>query len=64
MEELLKDILAAQVITLAAQIKDRKAAGGTTTTSDCIDEAARVIRDKQAAALRALGFPQTQRQSQ
>lgn len=64
MDELLKNILAAQVITLAGQLKDRKKAGGTTTTSDCIDEAVRLLREKRADVLRSLGLPPSQSQSQ
>lgn len=50
----IKDLLTAQVLTLAKQLKDEKKARGTSTTSDCVPEAARLIRQKQAEVLRLL----------
>jgi len=50
-------LLAALILVLGKQIKAEKAARGTTTTSDCTDEAARLIMQKHDDVLRLLLQP-------
>ncbi len=52
--ELLQDILAAQVLVLAEQIRAQKAAKGTTTTSDLTYEAVQLIKQKKSSILQIL----------
>lgn len=47
----LEQILTAQVLLLAAQLKAEKARGGVQSTSDFTAEAIRLIRDKRADIL-------------
>lgn len=54
--KLFENILAAQVLTLAKQLKAEKAASGITSTSDFIDDAARLIKKE---ANRIVGLLQT-----
>ena len=51
---LLESALVAQVLVLAAQIKQEKAERGTYTTSDCIDDAVRLIARQRRRVLTAL----------
>lgn len=54
MKHVLEDVLVAQILVLAAQIKADKAAGGIRTTSDCVNDAVRLLRQKQPEILRQL----------
>jgi hypothetical protein len=51
---LLEDILVSQVWTLASQLKEEKKRKGVTSTSDFIDEAAHMIRQKKDRVFQAL----------
>lgn len=53
-QELLELLLAAEVLSLGAQIKAAKAAKGTQTTSDCTSEAIREIKRKRSSIIEAL----------
>ena len=53
-DDTLAMILVAQVLTLANQLKTRAEAGGTTSTSDYTEEAARLIREKRVKVFQAL----------
>ncbi|WP_159074578.1 hypothetical protein [Yersinia massiliensis] len=50
----LETLLVAQVATLAHQIKQAKAARGTTTTDTCVGEAVRMIKNQRPEILRKL----------
>lgn len=52
--KMLEAILTTQVLLLAREIRREKAEHGTITTSDCIQEAANLIRRKHDDVLRAL----------
>jgi hypothetical protein len=50
---LLEDLLVAQVISLATQLKMKKKSEGITSTSDFVSEAVALIKKKRAAVLEA-----------
>ncbi len=50
-EQLLENIFVAQVLLLAKRIKADKAKNGVTTTSDCIPDALKLIREKRGSIL-------------
>ncbi|MDT1012386.1 hypothetical protein IHE26_07780 [Plesiomonas shigelloides] len=50
----LETLLVAQIATLAHQIKQAKAARGTTTTDTCVGEAVRLIKNQRSEILRKL----------
>ncbi|EDU1815146.1 hypothetical protein ABDJ74_001873 [Salmonella enterica] len=50
----LETLLVAQVATLAHQIKQAKAAKGTSTTDSCVGEAVRLIANQRSEILRKL----------
>ncbi len=52
--EILELILTAEVLSLAAAIKAAKAARGTQTTSDCVSDAVREIKNKRAKVIELL----------
>lgn len=53
-KELLEDILTAQVLLLAAQLKANKAASGTHTSGNCIDEALKMMTHEKSHILQTL----------
>ena len=51
---ILKQILAAQILIIANQIKAEKAAKGSWSTSDFTKEAAKIVKEKMPAILQLL----------
>jgi len=56
-KELLELILTAEVLALGAAIKAAKAAKGTQTTSDCVSDAVREIKNKREKIIQMLTQP-------
>lgn len=50
----LETLLVAQIATLAHQIKQAKAAKGTSTTDSCVGEAVRLMTNQRSEILRKL----------